>query len=229
MQLQRYLADLIQKNCPAVGQFKTTGAVLYSAGKRPFYVPEELAFKKFAGNRRTIHPNQRAIAALTALMNGAGNQLFTGTGFTTDQHAGERGRNQFHLLQYLLNGVTLSNDILEIMADAKFFLQIVVLSLEALLHLLNFCEGFPQSLFGLLSLTNILEHHHRTYQLIIFADRRTRILDRKMTAILAPEHFIVHVMDGTIFKRRVDRALVCRITRTTGFTVVQQSVHRLTN
>jgi hypothetical protein len=49
---ERHFADFIEEQRTAIGEFETAGLVLECAGKRPFYVPEELALEETFGGLR---------------------------------------------------------------------------------------------------------------------------------------------------------------------------------
>ena len=75
---------------------------LHRAGKRPFLVTEELCLRQALGERAAVYGEKRLLAAAAVVMQVAGDHLFTGAGFTDDQHGGLGGR-QF--IQQVLKGL----------------------------------------------------------------------------------------------------------------------------
>ena len=103
LQLERDLADLVEKQRAAVGQFEPADAVAQRAGEGALDVAEELALEQFARDRRAVDPDQRPVAAAARLVDGARDQFLAGAGFAGDQHAGVGRRHQFDLPQRLLD------------------------------------------------------------------------------------------------------------------------------
>src|SRR5439155_23330523 len=71
LQLQRNFADLVEEQRAAVGEFEPADAVAHRAGEGAADVTEELALEQFARDRRAIDPDQRPVAAVARLVDGA--------------------------------------------------------------------------------------------------------------------------------------------------------------
>src|SRR5919112_4340278 len=64
-----------------------------------------------------------------------------------------------------------------------------------------------QFLFQSLALSYILEGHHRSQYFLVLKDRSGHTLNREISAIFSPKHFIVRAKGDAGFKGRIDRAL----------------------
>ena len=103
LQFERDFADLVQKQRAAIGEFEAAEPVAQRAGECASGMSEKFALEQFARYRRAIDPDQRAMAALAGLVDGARDQFLAGAGFAGDQHAGVGRRHQLDLAQRLLN------------------------------------------------------------------------------------------------------------------------------
>ena len=65
LQLQGNVTHLVEKKCPAVGQFKAPDLLRNGAGEGTFFVAKQLAFQKSRGNGGTIELDERSAAAST--------------------------------------------------------------------------------------------------------------------------------------------------------------------
>ena len=81
------IADLIQENGAAVGQFELPAAQAGRAGERSLFVAEQLAFEQFGWDRGAIHLHERAGGERALAMDVSGQQLLAGSGFADQQHA----------------------------------------------------------------------------------------------------------------------------------------------
>ena len=63
------------------------------SGERPFFVPEQFAFKESLRQCGAVDGNEGLGGAGTVAVNGARHQLLTGTAFTTDQNGGTGRRD----------------------------------------------------------------------------------------------------------------------------------------
>ncbi len=103
LQLERDFADLVEEQRAAVGELEAADAVAQRAGERALHVAEELALEQFARDRRAVDADQRPVAPLARLVDGARDQLLAGAGFAGDHHRGVGRRHQLHLPQRLLD------------------------------------------------------------------------------------------------------------------------------
>src|SRR5215469_5343533 len=79
LKFQRDIADLVQKKRPLVGQFEAPDFLRDGAGKRPFFVAEQLTLKKSKRDRRAIQLHKRLFAAIAQFVYGTRNELFAGS------------------------------------------------------------------------------------------------------------------------------------------------------
>ena len=89
----RQLADFVEKDRAAVGNFKQADAVLIGAGERTLAVAEQLAFDERFRQRAAIDRDKRLAGARALVVNGAGDQFLAGAGLAQDEHGRLRGRN----------------------------------------------------------------------------------------------------------------------------------------
>jgi len=80
LQRQRNFADLVKEQRAAVGQLKPADAVAQRAGEGAFGVTEEFALEQIGRDRRAIDADQRAVAALAVVVDGARHQFLAGAG-----------------------------------------------------------------------------------------------------------------------------------------------------
>src|SRR6185503_10984224 len=93
------LADLIQEERAAVGEFESTEAPFVGAGEGASFVSEELALQGGGGEGSTMDGDERLVAARTQLMNGFGDEFLAGPGFAQDQDGGLAGGDLLHDLE----------------------------------------------------------------------------------------------------------------------------------
>src|SRR5690606_31087979 len=102
--LQGQLADLVEEQGTAVGGFYQAGTAGDRAGKGALLVPEQLGFDEGFRNRRTGYREHRRMGPGGVLVQGAGNQLLAGAGFTADQYRGHGRRDLADALEQRLHG-----------------------------------------------------------------------------------------------------------------------------
>ena len=79
-----------------MGQFDQTFLALIGTGKSPFFVPEQLAFHEVFRQGRAVNDNKVIRFPGAVFMDCPGEQLFSGSGFTSDNDTGitESSRGQ---------------------------------------------------------------------------------------------------------------------------------------
>src|SRR6266568_6589429 len=82
----RDFADLVEKNRALVGEFEAPLARINRAGKCPLFMAEQLGLKDRFRQRCTVDLDERALGARRQLVNGLGDQLLAGAGFTAQQY-----------------------------------------------------------------------------------------------------------------------------------------------
>jgi hypothetical protein len=101
---------------------------------------EELAFKELARDRRAIDRYHCALAPWAQIMNGAGRQLLSGPGFSTDQNRGIGGSDDANLSQHFRQCLTLAENLAKFESLLYALLEVVVFMFELSLkpfHLLK--------------------------------------------------------------------------------------------
>ena len=109
-----------------VGLFKFSGVAGSGSGERAFFVPEELGFHQFGGNRRAIQRNEGTGAARTFFVQSAGDQLFAGSGFAANADAGFAGGDLLHLGHDFFHRGTGPDDVMA----AQAFFQVAIFLFE---------------------------------------------------------------------------------------------------
>jgi hypothetical protein len=74
---------------------------------------EQFAFQKIERNGRAIQLDKSAPAALTCIVNGVSNELFSRAGFPFNEDSRVRGRNLLHLVENRFEGSAIADDPLE--------------------------------------------------------------------------------------------------------------------
>ena len=97
LQVERHLADLVEKERALVRQLEAADLARDGAGERALFVAEELAFEQPGGNGRAIQLDEGALAARAQAMDGARQQFFAGSGLALDEHGGIGGRDGLNL------------------------------------------------------------------------------------------------------------------------------------
>ena len=77
LQIQRNLADLIEKEYAAVSFLKQTQPVLSGVGESATEITEELAFEQSLGHGGAVERNERPVGTRAVEMNSAGDHFFS--------------------------------------------------------------------------------------------------------------------------------------------------------
>ena len=110
LQFQRDVANFVQHQGTAVGQFKASLALRAGTGKGPFFVPEKFAFHKPRRHCGAVHLDHAPGFARAAVVDGLGKKLLACAGFAQQQHGAVAGSHHVHLLQNAHDGIALAND-----------------------------------------------------------------------------------------------------------------------
>src|SRR5256885_3071954 len=86
LEMQRHLADLVEKDRAAVGRDEQPTASLHRAGKSPLHVAEELAFEERLRDRPTVDGDERLSVPGACRVDGARNQLLAGAALPGNEH-----------------------------------------------------------------------------------------------------------------------------------------------
>ena len=79
--MKRNFTDFIQKNAAFVRRLEAPHTISVRAGKRTFYVPEELAFQKGFIQSGAIDHDKRLVLPGASFMNGVSRQLLSCSAF----------------------------------------------------------------------------------------------------------------------------------------------------
>ena len=86
--MQRRRVDFVEEDRALVGGFEPARAVVDRTCECAADVAKELAFEQAFAQRAAIDTDERAIAALTEVVDGVGNELLASAGFTDNQNCG---------------------------------------------------------------------------------------------------------------------------------------------
>jgi hypothetical protein len=148
---RRHVADLIEKNRPAVGGFEKANLILHRPGERPLAMPEELTLQQRFRQRGAVDGDERPLRPLAGAMDAARHQLFAGAGLAFDQHRDSGRGGAVHQTQHLAHRRTGSDDVAKAVAAGQVAPQ------GRHLH--------PQLLFGRLEHTvaaRVLDRHRHS-------------------------------------------------------------------
>ena len=93
LRADRHLADFVEQQRAALGQFEAAGAALQRAGERAFFVAEDFAFDQRLRNRGAVDGDERLRLARAERVNGARDQFLAGAALAGDQDGGGAGRD----------------------------------------------------------------------------------------------------------------------------------------
>src|SRR5262249_18614187 len=131
LQAQRHLADLVEKQGPAVGELEEAFLIVLGAGERALLVAEELALEEGLGEGGAVLRDEELVAPLRLVVDRRGDELLAGAGLALDADGGagvddllERGEDRAHRRR-------LADDVREA-AALLAVLQITVLAAQAL-------------------------------------------------------------------------------------------------
>ncbi len=79
LQQGRQLADFVQENRAALGDFELAFFLGDGAGERAFFVAEQLAFEQVFGQRGAVDGHARLVGAAAVAMDGARHQFLAGS------------------------------------------------------------------------------------------------------------------------------------------------------
>jgi hypothetical protein len=105
LQIEAGIADLVQKNGPAVGDLKKSGPGILGPGESAFDVAEQFAFDERIRNGRAVDGHEARRGPVAAVVNRPRDKLFAGTAFTMDEDIGADGGRPFDALNHVANTV----------------------------------------------------------------------------------------------------------------------------
>ena len=129
---QAGLADLVQEDGAAVGDFKQAALVLVRARKRALNVAKQLAFEQSFGKRAAVDRDKRFACARGAGMDGARSQLFAGSALALNQNRAAGGGNGPDGLLQLLHGGAGADNVVERIVGGGIAPEREILPIQAL-------------------------------------------------------------------------------------------------
>src|SRR5271157_2977530 len=98
------LADLVEEERAAIGDFEKPLAIGIGAGEGPLAMAEELALDQVLGQRAAVDGDERAAGAVALLVEAARDQFLAGPGLAQDHNGGLGGRDRIDQAPDLLHG-----------------------------------------------------------------------------------------------------------------------------
>src|SRR2546425_2133685 len=141
LQLVRNVADLVEEESAAVGQFEAADFLVDGPGEGAALVTEELGFEQAGRNGGAIDFDKSTIAARAEIVDGAGEKLLASAGFAEEQDSGAGGGGELNLREGALERGTLADNFLEIEFAADFLFEVELFFGELVFQGLDFLEG----------------------------------------------------------------------------------------
>src|SRR5216684_3882591 len=107
-----------------MGEFQSTDLLADGAGERPFFMSKQFAFEQTGRNGSTVEFDKRAVLTLAVVVNSARHQLLARPRVAQQQHGRIAGCDRLHQFQNLLQGWTVSNNVIKIQLAANLFFEI---------------------------------------------------------------------------------------------------------
>ena len=104
LQAEAEVADFVEEEGAVVGGFDAALTAEESSGKGAFFVAEEFVFDEIFGEVGAGEGDERASAAQTFVMDGAGEEFLAGAGFAGDEHVDVAGSDALGEGKKLLHG-----------------------------------------------------------------------------------------------------------------------------
>ncbi|MNE21868.1 hypothetical protein D3C80_1150490 [compost metagenome] len=89
---QRYFANFVEEQRAAMGRLSQADLALVGTGERAFFIAEQLAFEQRLRQASAVDHHQRAVCSGAAHVHRTGEQFFTATRLTLQQHRDLRWR-----------------------------------------------------------------------------------------------------------------------------------------
>src|SRR5208337_2243598 len=124
---QADVADFIEKDGAALGNFKTALLAVLRAGKRAFFMAEKLAFEERFRQRAAMDHHQRIVVAGAGRMDRAGAEFLAGAAFAGNQNGGVGGANRLDSFKDANHRGALSHNFLRTNHGSNGFAQAHVL------------------------------------------------------------------------------------------------------
>jgi hypothetical protein len=151
LDVERQLADFIEKNRRLIGQLEAPDLPRYSAGVGAFFAAEQLAFDKGCRNGRAVDPHHRSSFTGAQLMNLRREQFLAGARLSEQQHGGIGRRHLLHLLERFPDRRARAEDCAGAEPLGCLLAQIRILRHELIAEVLDLTEGVNQRAFVFLA------------------------------------------------------------------------------
>src|SRR5208283_4720668 len=112
--MERHLADFVQQERSAVCHFEDAVLVRHGTRKRPFFMPEELAFDEGFNNGSAIDRGKALPRTLAVEMDCPRNKFFSRAALAGDEYRAFTRGNFFDRLENFLHCRALADDIVKI-------------------------------------------------------------------------------------------------------------------
>ena len=94
----REVANFVKEKSASIGLLESAFAIGDRSGKGSAHVSKELAFEQVLGNGSAVDRDERFLASVAVLIEGAGDELFAGAGFAQDKDGDLGGGKAANLL-----------------------------------------------------------------------------------------------------------------------------------
>jgi hypothetical protein len=131
LKVEAHLADLVEKDRPAVGLLELADALLLGVGKGALFVPEEGAFHQLRRHGRAVDLHERPLLAVGVVVNGLGDELLSGSAFPLHGDGDLCAHGFPHEAVHLLHRFALAHELAHAVALFHLVAQRVELALHA--------------------------------------------------------------------------------------------------
>src|SRR4030095_3493257 len=125
----------------AFGRLKASGAIFHGSCKRASHMAEKHAFDQLACNGGAVDSHQGGVFASAATVDFMGDQFFTGSGLSQNEHRSLRGGDHVNLPDDLPQGRALADQVAEGLRFHHGLLQVSVLKFQLSFEMLDFVKG----------------------------------------------------------------------------------------
>src|SRR6266852_24939 len=141
LQLQRDFSNLIQEESSLISQFQAPDLLADRSGECALLVAEQFALQEPGGNRSAIQGDETALLAPAGAMDGTGDKPLTGSSFPEKQDRRIAGSDHGDLIQHLLDGRTLSDDLFKMKPGKGVAFQVAPVLRQPASELLHLAGG----------------------------------------------------------------------------------------
>ena len=127
LQLERQVADFIEKERPPVCDLETPMTWIHGAGECAALVAEQLALDQRGRQRRAVDADERALASRAPIVQRPREQLLARACIACQEHRRVGGRDLHHPGEALAQGRTFSDDFVKSLQMLDFLAQVHVL------------------------------------------------------------------------------------------------------